>query len=277
MNKVAALGLTVLAVAFSATAGATPEEDIDSLLRQYKESVPSIPVADYIYGALAMSPDAKKQYDDIMSFPPFQSDLDRGKEIWERPFRNGKRFADCYPNGGHNIAGNYPYFDEALGKVVTFEMSLNHCLKDNGEAEMRYDDMKTMGALTAYARSLSDGMTVNVRVNGPGALAAYEAGKRIFYERRGQLGFSCAICHVDKAGLRVRNEFLSTAIGQATHWPVFRSPGDDLWTLQRRYEGCYKLIRAQPPALGSEDFNNLEYFHTYLSRGLPMKAAVFRK
>jgi sulfur-oxidizing protein SoxA len=60
------------------------------------------------------------------------------------------------------------------------------------------------------------------------------------------------------------------------HWPVFRG-GDTLVTLQQRYDGCYKQVRAVPPAQGGAALNNLEYFHSYLSNGLPMKASVFRK
>jgi sulfur-oxidizing protein SoxA len=36
-------------------------------------------------------------------------------------------------------------------------------------------------------------------------------------------------------------------------------------------------MRAVPFGYDSEEWNDLEYFLTYLSRGLPMKAAVFRK
>jgi sulfur-oxidizing protein SoxA len=35
-------------------------------------------------------------------------------------------------------------------------------------------------------------------------------------------------------------------------------------------------VRAVPPAQGGT-MNNLEYFHSALSNGLPMKASVFRK
>ncbi|MBZ0090715.1 MAG: sulfur oxidation c-type cytochrome SoxA, partial [Sulfuricellaceae bacterium] len=139
-----------------------------------------------------------------------------------------------------------------------------------------YSDMKTMGVLTSYARTLSDGMKMNIKVNGPKALAAYENGKEFFYKRRGQLNFSCASCHVDNAGNRIRSELLSPIVGQATHWPVFRG-GDTLVTLQQRYVGCIKQVRAEPFKPGSLEYNNLEYFHSYMSNGLPLHASVFRK
>lgn len=277
MKKILAAVLSAACALGAVEANAGPEQDRMQLVSLYKAKFNGVPLDDYVYGALIASPDSKMQYDDIMAFPPFQSQLEDGKKLWETPFRNGKSFASCFPDGGRNVAGNYPYFDDALGKVVTFEMAINKCLRDNGEAEFKHDDMNTMGLVTAYARTLSDGMRMNIKVEGPAASAAYERGKQLFFGRRGQFDFSCATCHVSHGGDHIRNEFLSPVVGQATHWPVFRAPGDDLWTLQKRYVGCYKLIRAVAPPVGSEDFNNLEYFHSYQSNGLPMKAAVFRK
>jgi sulfur-oxidizing protein SoxA len=125
-------------------------------------------------------------------------------------------------------------------------------------------------------RTLSDGMLMNVKVEGPKATAAYEDGKKTFFSRKGQLNFACASCHVQNAGTRLRSELISPAVGHAVHWPVFRG-GDNLVTLQQRYDGCFKQVRAVPPAQGSATMNNLEYFHSALSNGLPMKASVFRK
>lgn len=270
----ALIGASVVCGATSAVAA--PEDDRKAIVNYYQKKFPNLKYEDYVYGALALDKGAQAQYESIMEFPPFDAVIDNGEAMWNKPFKNGKTFASCFPNGGKNVAGNYPYFDEASGKVVTFEAAINKCLRDNGEAEFKYGDVATMGTLTAYARTLSDGMKMNIKVDGPKALAAYEAGKKHFYSRRGQLNFACATCHVDNGGNMVRNEILSPALGQATHWPVFRG-GDKLVTLQSRYKGCNKQVRAVPFNEGSDEYNNLEYFHSYLSNGLPMKASVFRK
>jgi sulfur-oxidizing protein SoxA len=44
-----------------------------------------------------------------------------------------------------------------------------------------------------------------------------------------------------------------------------------------RYRRCLEQMRAPPLAAGSEELNNLEYFHSYLSKGLPLRASVYRK
>jgi sulfur-oxidizing protein SoxA len=59
-------------------------------------------------------------------------------------------------------------------------------------------------------------------------------------------------------------------------WPVFRG-GDQLVTLQKRYEICHQYVRHVPDKAGSTRYDNLEYFHAYLSNGLVMRASVFRK
>jgi len=276
MNKLLTglLGLGVLLSSF--TALATPEQDRQALIKHYTKKYPNVKVDDYVYGALAFDADSKAQYNSIMEFPPFESVLDDGRKMWETPFKNGKKYADCFPNGGKQIAGSYPQFDEAKGKVVTLHDALNNCRVANGEEALKVNDMKTMGTLTSYMRTLSDGMLMNVKVEGPKAMAAYEDGKKTFYSRKGQLNFACATCHVQNGGNYLRSELLSPVIGHAVHWPVFRA-GDNLVTLQQRYQGCFTQVRQVPPPQGGVVMNNLEYFHSSLSNGLPMKASVFRK
>lgn len=276
MNKLLTglLGLAVLLTAVDALA--TPEQDRQAFIKLYTQKYPNIKVDDYVYGALAFDADSRSQYNSIMEFPPYESVLDQGRKMWDTPFKNGKKYGDCFPNEGKQIAGNYPQFDEAKGKVVTLQDAINNCRVANGEEAYKLDDMKTMGTLTSYMRTLSDGMLMNVKIEGQKAMAAYEDGKKTFFARKGQLNFACASCHVQNAGTRLRSELISPAVGHAVHWPVFRG-GETLVTLQQRYTGCFKQVRAVPPPQGGEIMNNLEYFHSSLSNGLPMKASVFRK
>jgi sulfur-oxidizing protein SoxA len=275
--KKALLGLAGISLVVGMSGAiAAPEQDRQEFVDYYTKKYPNVKLDDYVYGALAFDADSKAQYDAIMEFPPFEGDLEKGRKMLDTAFKNGKKYADCFPNGGKNIAGNYPYFDDKAGKVVTLQDAINACRVANGEEAYKVNDMKTMGLLTTALRAQSDGMLMNIKVEGAGANAAYEAGKKAFFSRKGQLNFACATCHVQNAGVRLRSELLSPAVGHAVHWPVFRG-GDNLVTLQNRYEGCYKQVRAVPPAQGSTDLNNLEYFHSYISNGLPMKANVFRK
>jgi len=269
-----AVGL--LACSWIAQAVAGPDQDRASMIELFKGKFPGLALDEYVNGALMLSPDAKAQFDSIMEFPPFQGEIEKGRMLWERPFANGRTFSGCFANGGRNVAGNFPYFDAASDKIVTFEMAINRCLRNNGEREFEYENRETIGVLTAYARTLSDGMRVNVVVDGPAARRRFQAGREFYFRRIGQLNLACAACHVTYAGSHFRDEIISPAIGQTTHFPVFRA-GDNLYTLHMRYQRCMEAMRAVPLPAGSEEFNDLEYFHSYLSNGLPMRASVYRK
>jgi len=124
----------------------------------------------------------------------------------------------------------------------------------------------------------SRGNKINVQIpDDPKALAAYERGKKHFYAKRGQLNMACADCHVYYAGSRIRADILSPALGQTSHFPVYRSKWGGLGTIQRRYGGCNKQVRAKPFKAQSDEYNALEYFHTYMSNGLDMNGPGARK
>lgn len=255
---------------------ASPEKDRTAMLAFFSQRFVDVPLKQYVHGSMMLSDDAMMQYHSIMDFPPFQGDIDHGQKIWEAPFGNAKTFASCFENDGHNVAGHYPYYDEETSRVVTFEMALNQCLRVNGETEFAYGERATMGVLTAYARTLSDGMLMDVRVDGAGASNKYERGRAFYYRRIGQHNLACASCHVTHAGHYFRDELLSPTIGQAVHFPVFRG-AEFLYTLHMRYRRCMEAVRAVPYPAGSEELNNLEYFHSYLNNGLPLKASIYRR
>lgn len=252
-----------------------PEDDRLALIKHFKMILPDIDFEDYIHGSLSMNVQAMAQYESMMDFPAYSYDLAEGRQRWINPLGNGEHIYSCFKNGGINAAANYPYFDDAQGKVITFENAINDCLMDNNENEITYGS-REMTLLTAYAKSLSDGERIKIKVDSPGALAAYEDGKQLFYRRQGQANFACSTCHVEHAGKFIRSEQLSMMIGQAAHWPEFRA-GTEPTSLHARFIQCQKSTRTEPSEYNSTEFNNLEYFMTYMSNGLKMLTPVFRK
>jgi sulfur-oxidizing protein SoxA len=65
-----------------------PAADRNALINEYKQTFPGIKFENYIYGALAMNPDAMSQYDSFMEYPSYSIDLDKGQKMWETPFKN---------------------------------------------------------------------------------------------------------------------------------------------------------------------------------------------
>lgn len=274
MKKHLAFAL-MLALAGLGAAHAGPGADRRMLIAHYKWTIPGVKFEDYVYGVLAYDPALKRQYDDIMAFPPFSFDVDEGGKMWEQPLPDGKHFSSCFANEGRNVAGDYPRYDAAAHRVVTFEDEINRCLQKNGGKPLDHGS-RQMAVLTAYARSLSDKMMVNIKVEGPGALAAYEKGKRFYYARRGPRKISCASCHIDHAGKPASGKPISMLIGQATHYPVFIG-GTTPMTLQQRFTHCERNLGVNSGKLDGEQYNDLEYFMTYMSNGLPMQTPVYRK
>lgn len=285
MKKVFIL-LTILGMAggISPLVLADPASDLKQFREFFKKKFPEVPLDQYANGLYALpGQDAyRDQWVLYNEFPPYELGLAIGKKTWETPFKNGKTFASCFKNGGKNIAQGYPYWDEATQKVRTAEMDINDCLKKNGEKEFTdldkdQDTRVKLAQLTAYFYYLSQGQRVKIDVSSPGAMKAYEAGKKSWWARRGQLNFTCANCHMDLAGKNLGgNQPLSAALGHTTAWPAQRLEWGRLETIHFRYMTCNAQIRAKPFKHGSETYNNLQLYETYMSSGLPLMAPSMR-
>ena len=274
-----AISLTVGAalLAGAQLAQATPEQDKAAFQAYFAKRFPSVPFNDYVNGVYSLDKGSREQWEEIEEFPPYELDLSEGETLFNTPFKNGKSYADCFENGGIGIRQNYPYFDTKAGKVKTLEMEINECRKANGEKPYKWKRGK-IASVSAYMASTSRGKTINIVIpDDPRALAAYEDGKRHYYAKRGQLNFSCANCHVNGAGQKVRADMLSPGLGHPTHFPVYRSKWGNLGTLHRRYAGCNKQVRAKPFKAQSTEYANLEYFHTFMSNGLTINGPGARK
>jgi L-cysteine S-thiosulfotransferase len=217
-----------------------------------------------------MNEDLYRQWQEKEQFPPYEFSLEMGKEMFSKPFKNGKSYEDCFPNKGIGVRQNYPYFDEKEGKVITLELALNRCREANGEAPYSYV-RDEMAALTAYMAFTSRGKPMDIKIpDDPRALAAYENGKEYFYTRRGQLNFSCATCHVQSPGERIRAEILAPALGIVNAMPIYRSEWSGMGTTSRRFTTCNSQIRGVPLSPQDDEYRNVEYYLSYVSNGLPI-------
>jgi sulfur-oxidizing protein SoxA len=269
----AALALAALALtAAPSLAAETPDPVADAKAFQnyFTQKFPKLKLEDFVNGPYSMNEDMHKQWEEKEQFPPYDFSLDLGKEMFSKPFKNGKSYADCFPNGGIGIRQNYPTFDQKEGKVVTLELALNRCREANGEAPFSYVKDE-MAALTAYMAFSSRGKPFDIKIpNDPRALEAYQNGKRYFYTRGGQLNFSCASCHVQNPGERIRAEILAPALGILNAMPIYRSEWGGMGTISRRFTTCNSQIRGVPLEPQSDEYRDLEYYLSYVSNGLPI-------
>jgi len=255
-----------------ASAAETPDPVADAkAFRDYfTKKFPKVKLEDFVNGPYSMNEDMYRQWEEKEQFPPYEFALDAGKEMFAKPFKNGKTYADCFANGGIGVRQTYPVFDEKDGKVITLELALNRCRQANGEAPYSYVKDE-MASLTAYMAFTSRGKPMDIKIpNDPRALEAFQEGKRYFYTRRGQLNFSCATCHVQSPGERIRAEVLAPALGILNAMPIYRSEWSGMGTTSRRFTSCNSQIRGVPLEPQSDEYRNLEYYLSYVSNGLPI-------
>jgi sulfur-oxidizing protein SoxA len=267
----AALTLALATITPTVAADAPdPVADAKAFRDHFVTKFPNIKLEDFANGPYAMDEDMRRQWEEKEQFPPYEFSLEMGKEMFAKPLRNGKNYSDCFPNQGIGIRQNYPYFDAKEGKVVTLELALNRCREANGEPPFSYMGDE-MAALTAYMAFTSRGKPFDIKIpDDPRALEAYQNGKRYFYTRRGQLNFSCATCHVQNPGERLRAEVLAPALGILNAMPIYRSEWGGMGTISRRLTTCNSQIRGVPLEPQADEYRDLEYYLSYVSNGLPI-------
>ena len=265
---------SILALALRAPAQAddksNPVADQKAFQDFFIKKFPKVKYEDFVNGPYSMDEGLHRQWEEKEQFPPYEFAVETGKEMFATPFKNGKTYGDCFANKGIGVRQNYPTFDEKEGKVITLELALNRCREANGETPYNYlkDEM---ASLTAYMAFTSRGKAMDIKIpSDPRALEAYENGKRYFYTRRGQLNFSCATCHVQSPGERIRSEVLAPALGIMNAMPIYRSEWSGMGTTSRRLATCNSQTRAVPLEPQSDEYRDVEYFLSYVANGLPI-------
>lgn len=258
----------------SATAG--PQDDLSEFRSHFTERFAKLDLSAFKDGVYAVDAGARTEWEMIEEFPPYVPQVEEGREMWAEPFADGAGYGDCFADGP-GVAHTYPRWDQGRGEVVTLAMAVNECRQAHGEEPLPY--MRgPLASLLAYMAFESRGKPTEVKApDTPEALAAYEQGRSYFEGRRGQLNMSCAHCHVDHAGAKIRSDIISPALGHTTGWPVYRSAWGELGTLHRRFAGCNQMTRARVWKAQSDTYRNLEYFLTYMSNGIEINGPSSRK
>jgi sulfur-oxidizing protein SoxA len=257
---------------------ATPDEDRAAFAAFFQARFPDVPFAEFANGIYAIDMDARQQWLDIEAFPPYEFAVEAGQALWEQTFPGGGSYSDCFPGPIREIRPSYPYFDRETSRIVTMELAINECRESKGVARLTYDS-RDMLELTAYLafRARGEKLDIHLPADEPQALEAYEAGKRFYYTKRGQLNFACYDCHITSVGQYVRADRLGPSLGHPTHFPVYRSKLGAMLSLHQRFAGCVRDVGAKPFELQSEEYRNLEYFLSYMSNGLEWNGPGARK
>ena len=195
--------------------------------------------------------------------------VERGLAQWNAP--RGERNNTCASCHGapavsmKGVAGRYPAFVSSLDRVASVEQRINACVVDNQKAAALTPESQELLALTTLVARQSRGTPIAVRTDGPAA-AVLERGKRIYYQRQGQMNLACTHCHDASWGRTLLNEKISQ--GHPADWPAYRFEWQSLGSLERRLRACYFGVRAELPPFGSPDLIALELYLAQRAAGL---------
>ncbi len=266
MNRmlIGALALLGLAAGISTAAAAEPQD------ARYA-------TGDKKSGYLFAEPETRAMQDDDFTNPGFLW-VERGTTLWNKVEGEAdKSCASCHGDAETSMKGvgaSYPKYDARQGKLVNVEQRINQCRTEQMKAEAWKWESDPLLSMTAFVKTQSRGMPVDVSIDGP-ARPFFEKGREFYLQRRGQLDLACKHCHEDNAGNHIRTELLSQ--GQSNGFPTYRLKWQKLGSLHRRLAGCNEEIRAEPYPLGSDEYTNLELYLAWRAEGLPVEAPSVRK
>lgn len=195
----------------------------------------------------------------------------RGAELWKKA-RGPKKVSleKCDLGMGPGVVKNayvrMPRYFADTGRVEDLESRLVSCmvsLQGYTAAEVikkpfgNIDYKSDMEALVGWIVSESRGAKMDVRLEHPKEVEAYETGKRMFFYRAGPYDFACATCHAeDDKRIRLQElPNLTQAKGAQlayTTWPAYRVSQGELRTMQWRLNDCYRQQRFPEPDYASD-------------------------
>ena len=211
-----------------------------------------------------MSRQTQAMQDDEATGPAVLSLLD-GEALWK------KDCSSCHKAGMKGVAARYPVLHH--GKLVNLEQRINACRVEQQKAAAFPYESKDLLALTAFIGRQSRGLPIQVDTTGPYA-SYFEAGKRTFYKRQGQLNLACTQCHDDNVGKKLAGSVIPGA--HPTGYPIYRLEWQGMGSLHRRLRNCLTGMRAENYALGSPELVELELFLMWRARGMKIETPAVR-
>ena len=246
------------------------------LLVAGEEPKRAIAPSDLRSGREFVSPETQAQQDDL-SVNPGMLWVEQGEKLWrEAAGADGKSCASCHGEFSSlkGVAARYPVYDAKLGRLLNLEGRIQHCRAERQKAAPLAYESQPLLALTALVAHQSRGLAMSVRVDGP-ARPLFEAGRALYYQRQGQLDLSCAQCHEDNWGKRLRAERISQ--GHANGFPIYRLEWQTLGSLHRRLRACFQGVRAEPFPSGAPELLALELYLAWRAQGLPIETPAVRR
>ncbi len=258
-----ALFVTFVIAAGFAACKKTPQNDL---------SVPS-PVRS---GTTFLTSETQALQSDDFANPGFLW-VTKGEVLFDEARENVPACRNCH--SGENLpleaaAATYPKYSKAVGTLVNLEGQINYCREVHQKRPALPYESDDLLALTSYVANLGAGQTLKVSVDGK-ARSHFKNGEKYFFTRRGQMNLSCAQCHDQNWGKKLRGDVISQ--GHGNGFPAYRLEWETLGSLHRRLADCDRGVRAQPLELGSQTYIDLELYLAARAQGLRIETPAIRR
>ncbi len=227
-------------------------------------------------GYAYLTPESRAMQDDDFENPGMVS-VEQGAVLFAAAGENGKSCTSCHAGDASGLdparIARYPVYNDAEQRPLTLRDRIRNCWTGAlGNPPLAYTGPQAI-ALESFVRNLARGQVVNVDFSGP-LLSHYEAGKKLYYTRFGQLDMSCNLCHDDHAGQHLRGQLLSQ--GQTNGFPEYRLAKGNITGLHQRMKQCFVKFRAVPFPAGSDELIDLEVFLAARGNGLKIETPAVR-
>lgn len=225
--------------------------------------------------ATFLSPDLRALQDDPSRHPGWLW-IDTGAALWRAAPAGGRPSCQgCHGDitGMRGVATRYPQVAQT-GDLLNLEGRIETCRSRHQQAPGFGYESEALLSLTAAIALQSRGLPVSVATDGPAARFVAE-GRRLYTLRQGQLNLSCAQCHDENVGLRLRGDVISSGVG--TGFPAYRLEWNTMGSLHRRLRACSLGVRATQFPLGGPDYLALELYLAVRAKGLPVETPGIRR
>jgi len=225
-------------------------------------------------GSAFLTEETRALQDDDFANPGYLW-VDRGAALFGASDRQSPACSACHDAGDlAGAAATHPKWDPESASLVNLEGRINACrIRHQDRPGLAYESEDLL-SLTAYVASLSRGTPVEVEVT-PATREVLETGAEYFQTRRGQFNLSCANCHDDNWGRKLRGDTISQGHGNA--FPAYRLEWQTLGSLHRRFHDCDTGVRARPMEPGSPTYLALEYYLAVRASGLEVETPGVRR
>lgn len=230
--------------------------------------------ADIVSGVTFLQPETQALQTDEFSNPGYLW-VDQGRDL----FHAGETpCSSCHEVDGAGLIGaaaKYPSLDEGTGDLYNVEARINSCRERHQDQLALEYESRDLLSLTAFVSSLSKGVPHTPDPLSAATQTYYDTGEAYFFTRRGQFNISCAGCHNETWGKKLRGDTISQ--GHPNGFPAYRLEWQALGSLHRRLRDCDTGVRAAPLKFGDPTYTAVEYYLALRSKGLALESPAIRR